>query len=186
MTDTVRTGPAAIKFGIFTVVTLLATALLGMTVANIQFKATHDYKAIFTDATFLTGGNDVRLAGVRVGTVKSITLAEDGTHAEVTFKVEKAVPVTSSTRAEIRYRNLIGQRYLALVDAAGTADRLAPGSTIPVERTSPALNLTTLFNGFRPLLQGLTPDDVNKLSYEIIRVLQGEGGTIDALLSQTA
>jgi phospholipid/cholesterol/gamma-HCH transport system substrate-binding protein len=185
MTSSISTGPAAIKFGIFTVITLVCTAVLGMTVANMQFKATHSYKAIFSDATFLHHGDDVRLAGVRVGTIGGIKLYE-GTKAEVSFTVEKAVPITSSTRAEIRYRNLIGQRYLALVDAAGTADRLKPGSRIPLERTAPALNLTQLFNGFRPLLQGLTPEDVNKLSYEIIRVLQGEGGTVDALLSQTA
>ncbi|MDX6288151.1 MAG: phospholipid/cholesterol/gamma-HCH transport system substrate-binding protein [Frankiales bacterium] len=185
MTDTIRTGPAAIKFGIFTVVTLFATAILGMTVANMQFKATHGYKAIFSDATFLHHGDDVRLAGVRVGTIGSIKLHE-GTLAEVSFTVEKAVPITPNTRAEIRYRNLIGQRYLALVDTAGRGERVRPGYTIPLERTVPALNLTQLFNGFRPLLQGLTPDDVNKLSYGIIRVLQGEGGTVDALLSQTA
>ena len=185
MTDAIRTGPAAIKFGIFTVVTMFATAVLGMTVANMQFKATHGYKAIFSDATFLHHGDDVRLAGVRVGTIGSIKLHE-GTLAEVSFTVEKAVPLTANTRAEIRYRNLIGQRYLALVDTAGTAGRVRSGYTIPLERTAPALNLTQLFNGFRPLLQGLTPDDVNKLSYGIIRVLQGEGGTVDALLSQTA
>jgi phospholipid/cholesterol/gamma-HCH transport system substrate-binding protein len=185
MTDTIRTGPAAIKFGIFTVVTLFATAILGMTVANMQFKGTHKYKAIFSDATFLHHGDDVRLAGVRVGTISSIKLYQ-GDLAEVSFSVEKAVPITASTRAEIRYRNLIGQRYMALVDAAGTGQRLPAGGTIPLDRTTPALNLTQLFNGFRPLLQGLTPADVNKLSYGIIRVLQGEGGTVDALLSQTA
>jgi phospholipid/cholesterol/gamma-HCH transport system substrate-binding protein len=192
MTSSISTGPAAIKFGIFTVVTLVCTAVLGMTVANMQFKATHGYKAVFSDATFLHHGDDVRLAGVRVGTVSSIKLYDGSDErykskaAEVSFTVEKAVPITSSTRVEIRYRNLIGQRYLALIDAAGTADRVKPGATIPLERTAPALNLTQLFNGFRPLLQGLTPDDVNKLSYEIIRVLQGEGGTVNALLSQTA
>ena len=43
-----------------------------------------------------------------------------------------------------------------------------------------------LFNGFKPLFQALNPDDVNKLAYEIIQVLQGEGGTVDDLLAHTA
>ena len=60
---------------------------------------------------------------------------------------------------------------------------MAPHSTIPLSRTSPALNLNALFNGFKPLLTGLSPDEVNTLSYEIVQVLQGEGGTIDSLLS---
>ena len=43
-----------------------------------------------------------------------------------------------------------------------------------------------LFNGFRPLFTALNPDDVNKLAYEIIQVLQGEGGTVASLLRRTA
>ena len=39
-----------------------------------------------------------------------------------------------------------------------------------------------LFNGFQPLFEALSPDDVNQLSGEIIQVLQGEGGTVDSLL----
>jgi phospholipid/cholesterol/gamma-HCH transport system substrate-binding protein len=63
---------------------------------------------------------------------------------------------------------------------------LQPGATIPVTQTQPPLNLTTVFNGFKPLFQALNPDDVNKLSFEIIQVLQGEGGNINQLLAQTA
>jgi phospholipid/cholesterol/gamma-HCH transport system substrate-binding protein len=59
-------------------------------------------------------------------------------------------------------------------------------ATIPVAQTHPALDLTVLFGGFRPLFQALTPADVNRLSYEIIQVFQGEGGTIQDLLSHVA
>ncbi len=58
--------------------------------------------------------------------------------------------------------------------------------TIPIDQTKPALDLTELFNGFRPLFTALTPEDVNKLSYEIIQVFQGEGGTMESLLAHTA
>ena len=63
---------------------------------------------------------------------------------------------------------------------------LPEGGTIPLDRTKPALDLTVLFNGFKPLFQALSPEDVNKLSFEIIQVLQGEGSTIDSLLRHTA
>jgi phospholipid/cholesterol/gamma-HCH transport system substrate-binding protein len=86
----------------------------------------------------------------------------------------------------IKYRNLVGQRYLALGMGTGSTVLLEPGGTIPVERTTPALNLTVLFNGFKPLFQALQPDDVNKLAFEIIQVLQGEGGTVDSILQHTA
>ena len=82
--------------------------------------------------------------------------------------------------AAIKYRNLVGQRYVALDQGAGDLDpMLPPGGTIPLDRTTPALDLTALFNGFKPLFQALSPDDVNQLSGEIIQVLQGEGGTVD-------
>ena len=55
-----------------------------------------------------------------------------------------------------------------------------------MERTSPALDLTVLFNGFKPLFSALTPADVNQLSMQLIQVFQGEGGTIENLLDSTA
>ncbi len=204
----ISTTPAAIKFAIFTIVTLLATALLALTIGNITFRDTSKYKALFTDTVNLNAGDEVRYAGVQVGSVAGVKLV-NGTQALVTFSVEKAVPMTTETTAAIRYRNLIGQRYLSLGDltsdvstntspaktaggrqltpaantpAAGLS--LKPGGTIPLSRTSPALNLNALFNGLRPLLTALSPGNVNQLSLELIRVLQGEGGTVNTLLSQ--
>ena len=57
---------------------------------------------------------------------------------------------------------------------------LRPGATIPVNQTRPPLNLTVVFNGFKPLFQALSPNDINQLSFEIIQVLQGEGGTVNS------
>jgi phospholipid/cholesterol/gamma-HCH transport system substrate-binding protein len=94
--------------------------------------------------------------------------------------------ITQSTMALIRYRNLVGQRYIALSQGLGGPHTLKEDSTIPISHTQPALDLTVLFNGFKPLFQALSPADVNKLSYEIVTVFQGEGGTLDSLLSHTA
>jgi phospholipid/cholesterol/gamma-HCH transport system substrate-binding protein len=180
-----KTLGSTIKFAIFTVVTLLATALLAATIANTDSRPTTSYGAIFTDAVNLNPGDEVRLAGVRVGSVSAVSLYE-GTKAKVTFGVDRAVPLSTTTQAVIRYRNLIGQRYLAIVDGPTSGEPLKRGAVIPENRTQPALNLNTLFNGFRPLLAGLEPGDVNQLSYELIRVLQGEGGTINSLFSHVA
>lgn len=80
----------------------------------------------------------------------------------------------------------MGQRYVALTDELAGGAHLEPGQTIPISRTSPALDLTVLFNGFKPLFQALSPSDINKLSYEIVQVFQGEGGTLEGLLAHTA
>lgn len=177
---------AAIKLIAFAVVTILATGILAVVISNRTFGATKTYTARFSDVTSLLSGNDVRLAGVRVGTVKSIKLEKDN-DAEVTFTVDKTIPMTTSTDIDVRYLNLVGQRYLSLVEKPDrTATAQPANQVIPASRTSPALDLTALFNGFRPLFQALTPKDVNTFALELIRTLQGEGGTIDSLLTQTA
>lgn len=185
-----RTTSAAIKLGIFVVITSVATGVLAMTIANVRFRETRGYKAIFSDVTGLLENDDVRVAGVRVGQIAKIRLYR-GSQAEVTFRVERDGPLKvglpSSTQAQIRYRNLMGQRYLALTDGAGQAnDYLRPGGTIPISQTRPALDLTTLFNGFRPLFRALEPKDVNTLAMQLVQVLQGEGGTINSLLAHVA
>jgi phospholipid/cholesterol/gamma-HCH transport system substrate-binding protein len=181
-----QTLGAAIKLIAFAVVTILATGVLAVVISNRQFGATRTYTARFTDVTDLLGGNDVKLAGVRVGTVKSIKVINNS-DAEVTFSVDKTIPMTTSTDVDVRYLNLVGQRYLSLVEKPDTHASPQPANqVIPTSRTAPALDLTALFNGFRPLFQALTPKDVNAFALDLIKTLQGEGGTIDTLLTQTA
>ncbi|MDI2029227.1 MCE family protein [Saccharopolyspora sp. TS4A08] len=174
--------PSLTKLIAFVAVTLLATGLLGVTIANTSVGPTTGYSARFTDVTGLNEGDDVRIAGVKVGQVRSIEIAERRqAHVEFTLYGDRALP--RSTTASIKYRNLVGQRYLAVERGEGTREMLPEGATIPIDRTRPALNLTALFNGFKPLLQALSPEDVNKLSHAIIQTLQGEGGTAQSLLA---
>jgi phospholipid/cholesterol/gamma-HCH transport system substrate-binding protein len=180
-----KTGADAVRLLIFILVTTIATGFLVVTIGNISFAASKEYKAVFSDATGVTKGDDVRVAGVKVGNVEDVEVVER-TRALVTFKVAKDQQVTDSTDATIRYRNLVGQRYIALTQGVGGPDTLPPGATIPLSHTQPALDLTVLFNGFKPLFEALSPADINKLSYEIVTVFQGEGGTLESLLSHTA
>ena len=181
-----KTTAALVKFVIFAVVTVLLTGVLITTIANTDFGDKESYSAVFTDVTGLIVGDDVRVAGVRVGKVEKIEI-HDKTLAKVDFTLDSKRPLSTSTIAAVRYRNLIGTRYLGLFEGPGDGDEtLKPGSTIPVERTQPPLDLTVVFNGFRPLFTGLNPDDMNKLSFEIIRTLQGEGDTFESLLGHTA
>jgi phospholipid/cholesterol/gamma-HCH transport system substrate-binding protein len=180
-----RTMNDLVKLLIFIVVTTLATSVLVATIGNLSFTGEREYQAEFVDATGVVKGDDVRIAGVKVGTVDDIEVV-DRNRALVTFTVEEGTELNESTHAAIRYRNLVGQRYLSLTQEVGDAEALDEGDKIPVERTSPALDLTVLFNGFKPLFQALSPDDINKLSYEIVQVFQGEGGTLENLLGHTA
>jgi phospholipid/cholesterol/gamma-HCH transport system substrate-binding protein len=173
------------KLLIFIVVTTLATGVLVVTIGNVSFASSTSYKAVFSDATGVVKGDDVRIAGVKVGTINDVEIT-DRTRALVSFKVDKGTMVTGATHATIKYRNLVGQRYISLTQEVGAADRLGEGATIPISRTAPALDLTDLFNGFKPLFQALSPADINQLSFEIVQVFQGEGGTLESLLGHTA
>ncbi|MEU5719395.1 MCE family protein [Streptomyces sp. NPDC020403] len=175
-------GPLA-KSLVFVVVTALATTVLALSIAGTGVGDTDSYKARFADATGLVVGDSVRIAGVEVGQVESVEVA-DRREAEVGFAVRKGRRLPASVTASIKYLNMVGQRYVDLDRGAGpVGESFRPGETIPLSRTTPALDLTQLFNGFQPLFEGLSPPDVNQLAGSIVRVLQGEGGTVDSILS---
>ncbi|NHC21600.1 MCE family protein [Nocardioides sp. IC4_145] len=176
---------AAVKLGIFTVISILVTGLLAVIMGNIGFGDKRTVNAEFTSASMLQEGDDVRIAGIPVGEVKEIELHERS-RAMVTFTVAADVPLTTNSRAEIRYLNVVGDRYLALEEGPQGGKRLGDDATMPVSRTEPALDLTALYNGFQPLFSALDPKAVNELSQNIIDVLQGESGTVQGLLARTA
>ncbi len=178
-------GPL-VKFLVFSVITAVLTVVLGVTIANGRGGEVTEYSARFVDATGLLPGDDVRIAGVVVGTVNEIEVVDRRT-AQVAFSVDSGQQLPATVNATIKYRNLIGQRYVALDQGAGPTGQMLPeGGQIPLERTRPALNLTVLFNGFQPLFRALDPEQINKLSMEIVQTLQGEGGTVQSLLASTA
>ncbi|MFD4365983.1 MCE family protein [Rhodococcus sp. NPDC058521] len=175
-----------VKLIVFAVVTVLATGLLAATIANLGGGGGTKFNAVFSDVTSLNEGDEVRIAGVRVGQVEKIAIVNDN-QANVEFTVDDRDWLPGSATATLRFRNLVGQRYISLAQGEGAqGEKLTAGDTIPLERTKPAVNLTTLFNGFRPLFQTLSAEDVNKLSFQIIQVFQGESGTIEDLVRNTA
>src|SRR5512146_3225358 len=102
-----KTTGDAIRLLIFVLVTTIATGFLVVTIGNISFAASKQYKAVFSDATGVVKGDDVRVAGVKVGNVEDVEVV-DRTRAMVTFKVVKDQQLTEGTNATIRYRNLVG------------------------------------------------------------------------------
>lgn len=173
-----------IKFVIFALISGFFGFLIVNTMRNGLDATTVNYTAKFDDVSGLRVGDDVRVAGVRIGRVVSIEIEGDG--ASVLIAVDREQPLLESTKLVMRYQNLLGQRYLAMVQGDDRGDRQQAGSTIPLSRTSAGFDLTELLNGFRPLFEALRPADVNRLATSVVRVLQGEGGTVETLLRETA
>jgi phospholipid/cholesterol/gamma-HCH transport system substrate-binding protein len=182
----VRTiAPTIVKLSIFTVVLTLLTGALFAIFSQYRTGSKVGYSAVFTDVSSLHDGDSVRMAGIRIGTVDTISLRDDN-KVEVGFDADRDVALTSGTRAVVRYLNLVGDRYLELVDSPGSSGVLAAGSQIPVERTAGALDLDLLLGGLKPVIQGLDPDDVNALTSSLIMVFQDQGSTVESLMSKTA
>ncbi|MEV7397084.1 MlaD family protein [Aeromicrobium sp. NPDC092404] len=173
---------SAIKLVAFFAVCGLITTYLAIVIGDLSLTPRHRYGAVFDDVSGLKPGSPVRIAGVKVGSVSDVRI-HGGTRARVDFEVDESVTLSSRTELAVRYKNLIGDRYLELTGGQSGADVLEPGTVIPATRTAAALDLDTLLDGFQPLFQGLDSAEINALSTDIVRTLQGEGGTVRAILS---
>jgi phospholipid/cholesterol/gamma-HCH transport system substrate-binding protein len=173
-----------INVGVFTVVMLLVASMLVVVFGEFRFAAENSYHATFTDSSRLKSGQDVRIAGVPVGNVTGVKLNPDNT-VDVEFDVNKRYQLYTSTRAVVRYENLVGDRYLEITSGPGELRKLPPGATIAKENTQPALDLDALLGGLRPVLKGLDGDKINEVSSAVIELLQGQGGALSQLLSTT-
>jgi len=178
----------AVKLGIVGTVLLLFTVGLVVVFGQIRFDRTSRYSAEFTNASGLRQGQFVRASGVEIGKVKNVHLVDGGRRVVVDFDVDRSLPLYQSTTAQIRYDDLIGNRYLELKrgDGEGADQRLPAGGFIPASRTEPALDLDALIGGFKPVFRALDPDKINTIASSIVTVFQGQGGTINDILQQTA
>ncbi len=178
----------ALKLGAFSFVLLLFTAIIVIVFGQFRFDRTTAYTAEFSNASGLRNGEFVRAGGVEVGKVSDLKLVDNGRRVQVTLNVDRTLPLYQSTTAQIRYQDLIGNRFVNLDRGTGEgADRvLPPGGFIPMSRTQPALDLDALIGGFKPLFKALDPEKVNTIATSLVTVLQGQGGTINDILDQTA
>lgn len=138
------------------------------------------YDALFTDASGLIAGNDVRISGVQVGKVEKIHL--DGKNARITFNVLTDHPLYQNTTVAIRYQSLVGQRYVEIAQAPTPSAPLAAGTTIPLGQTIPSFDIAKLFNGFRPIFETLDPAQFNRLTENILQLIQGDERGIGPIL----
>lgn len=177
-----------VKLGIVSVVLLFFTVMIIVIFGQMRFDRTNGYTAEFSNVSGLRQGQFVRASGVEIGKVKALHLVDGGRRVRVEFNIDRSVPLYQSTTAQIRYSDLIGNRYVELKrgEGKGANDLLPPGGLIPLSRTSPALDLDALIGGFKPVFRALDPAKVNNIANALITVFQGQGGTINDILDQTA
>ena len=172
----------AIKLSIFTVFTIVITFLLAGIIGKLSpFDSTYLVHAEFADATGILNGDPVKIAGVDVGKVVSFEV-KDG-QAVVTMEISSDVDLPENVIAEIKFRNLLGQRILNLVEPeAPSSTALEDGDTIPAENTHPALDLSVVFNNLRPLIQSTNPEEINLVARAVLEVFEGREGDVAKIL----
>lgn len=171
-----------IGFSLFAIVALLLSYIILSTLQRSVPGSTEGFTTYFKDASGLVDGDDVRMAGVRVGRVSKVEL--DGDRAKVSFDVQDDQKIYSNTKAAIRYQNLIGQRYLSLTLVEGAQQtELQPGATLK-QPSEDSFDVTALLAGFQPVFETLDPDQVNRLSEGIVQAFQGNAVSLSYTISE--
>ncbi|MGC9541171.1 MCE family protein [Streptomyces sp. UG1] len=116
------------------------------------------YSAAFAEAGGLKPGDEVRIAGVKVGKVQEVDL--DGDHVKVTFKIKGEPAFGAETGASIRVKTILGAKYMALHPKG--RGQLAPGSEIPLRRTTPAYDVVQAFSDLTTTTEKVDTDRVAK------------------------
>jgi phospholipid/cholesterol/gamma-HCH transport system substrate-binding protein len=163
---------AVLWLAVFTVISVVCATVVITALHRPVRAPVARYAATFSDVSGLYVGDDVRISGVQVGKVETIAL--DGRNAHVDFTALADHPVYHNTTAAVRYQNLLGQRYIELVQPATPDTRLAAGAVIDLANTIPSFDITKLFNGFRPIFDTLDPAQFNLLGENLLRIIQGD------------
>ncbi|MBV8986513.1 MAG: MCE family protein [Acidimicrobiia bacterium] len=181
-----------IKLGAFLVASLLCLAWLGNQIGQLTgpagvFHKTYSVKAQFTDATGLVKGDEVRLAGVRIGKVAGLSV--DRGKALVAMSVDHAYKLPADSRFELHWKNLLGQRFVEAVppDGATLAGAvLKGGTTVGPDRTSNAADLSELLNNTEPLLARLDTNHLNDLMTTVAAAMHGRENELNTAIGNSA
>ncbi|SNS32349.1 MCE family protein [Actinomadura mexicana] len=121
-------NPVPIGLSAFAIIIVLVA--LAMNLENIPLiSGGKTHTAAFREAAGLRAGEEVRIAGVKVGKVTGLEL--DGDHVKVTFRVDDGVRLGDRTEADIKIKTILGAHYLALTPRG----RGRLGRSVPIERT---------------------------------------------------
>ncbi len=177
-------GKVLVKLGLYSVGCLVVLGWLISMVGNTAFfQEREGYEAELDDATGLRINDAVKIAGVEVGSVTGVDI-EHG-HAIVSFSIDEGTELLDSTQAGIRWRNVLGQKYLYLYPG-DDGEPMAPGDRIPIEQSVPSADVGDFLNALGPVLQALDPDDANAFVQAVSEGLSGNEAQVSSLIDDSA
>ena len=132
------------------------------------FQPTYRFTAVLKSASDLVPGDDVTLSGIRVGHIDSLMPGENGTVAQLELMKDYA-PLYNDSRAVVKSKNLLGERYLEINRGTPGAGTMPDGGTIPMDRTLTPVEVSQV-------LDALTPDVRDQLTIAINSLGEGVAG----------
>jgi phospholipid/cholesterol/gamma-HCH transport system substrate-binding protein len=177
--------PTLVKVIVFAIASAMLTIALAVKIGNLQiFKHEYSLSAVFGNAAGVFKGDAVKLAGVDVGRVDGAKI-ENG-HAVITFTVDKDVRLTTDSVVALRWRNVLGLRFLYLYPGNGRGRALKDGATVPLSHTEDAADLGQFLNELGPILKAIDPDKANAFLDAMNTALSGNEFAVRALLDNGA
>ncbi len=178
------TGRNLLKVVLYSAVCLVVLAALIARIGNIDFFAKHDgYRAELPDATGLLVNDEVKVAGVPVGKVTGISV--DHGKAMISFQVKPSLKLRTSTQVGVRWRNVLGQKYLYLYPGT-TGAALGKGDTLPASQSVRSADVGEFLNSVAPILQAIDPAKANAFIRALNEALDGNEEKVRGLLDDTA
>ena len=147
-------------------------------------KQAYEISADFQDAAGLTAENQVRVAGIKVGTVKEVLL--DGDRVKVTMEIDNGIEIPADAFVEIKLATLLGTKFVD-IEAKGGEPFLEAGDHIPIERTATPYEIYQASNQGTNVLEGLDGPALNDMLVELTkltRITKEEVGTALAGLNE--
>jgi len=177
-------GRVLLKLGVYSLGCLLVLGWLISMVGNAAFfQDRQGYEAELDDATGLRINDAVKIAGVEVGSVTGIDI--DQGHAVVSFEVNDDTRLLDSTQAGVRWRNVLGQKYLYLYPGED-GEEMAPGDRIPLDQSVPSADVGDFLNAVGPVLQALDPEDANAFVQAVSEGISGNEAQVRSLIDDSA
>jgi phospholipid/cholesterol/gamma-HCH transport system substrate-binding protein len=168
-----------LKLVAFAAVTLWLTYFIGQKIIGLSSGLGQHYTATFDDVTGLYSGNPVNLAGIQIGKVTHVGLNRAG-HATISIAVKSGVKLPVDSQIAVRWRNLIGQRFVSLIPGK-SSDMLHSGAHLT--NTVDVVDLGAFINKLGPLLGQISPSELNSIFTSLAQAFEGNQGNISSLVA---
>jgi phospholipid/cholesterol/gamma-HCH transport system substrate-binding protein len=165
------------RLGIFVALAVIAAVLILETVGGVErFQRGYELRARFNNVQDLKVGDRIKMAGVEVGRVERIGLAEQEDKVEVTVKLRKEVKIRSDSLATIKFTGLMGQSYIALNFGSAGAPLLKSGDYLNTAETADLSaimqKIDNVVGGVENLTKTFSGDKLDNLMGPLVDILK--------------